>query len=308
MSSSRSSAVSGFWYGLAAYFSWGFFPIYFKAVKAAPPVEVLAHRIVWSTLFLLGLVFARGRLKRGAFASGVPLRPLLLTTLLLSSNWLLYIWAVSHDRVVEASLGYFITPLMNVLLGMAFLRERLNRAQAFSVLLAAGGVTYLTLAQGYFPLISLLLGVSFALYGLVRKRAGIEPTLGLLAETSLLAPLALAYLGWLAWSGQAHWSEGHGRLLGLLALSGAMTSMPLIWFNQAGRLLPLSTLGLMQYLSPIIQLLCGVLLYGEPFTRAYAVTFVCIWASLAVFTADVLRRARSQKRLEPAPERAGAVT
>jgi chloramphenicol-sensitive protein RarD len=285
----------GLTYGFAAYLTWGIVPIYFKAVSVIPAGQVLAHRIVWSTVTLLALTATTGALKRlrTPRALGFRARTLLLTTLLVSTNWLLYIWAVEQNRMVEASLGYFINPLVNVALGVLFLGERLNSTQRAACLLALVGVAFLTVSYGSLPLLSLGLALSFGLYGLLRKRAGVDPTLGLFAETTLLFPLALAYLGWLAAHGALRPAGGEGRLWALIAMSGVITSTPLIWFNEAVRKLPLSTLGLLQYLSPSCQLLLAVLVYREPFLPAYQVAFAFIWASLALYTWDGYRRARS---------------
>jgi chloramphenicol-sensitive protein RarD len=221
----------------------------------------------------------------------------LLTTLLISCNWILYIWSVNSGHVLEASLGYFVNPLVNVLLGVVFLKERLDRRQQLSVGLAAVGVGWLVLSYGRFPWISLTLASTFGLYALVRKRARIDAVAGLLVETALLAPAAGAYLLWLAWRGEAHFGTSTGMSLSLLS-AGAITAFPLVWFTLGVHQLRLSTMGILQYLSPTLQFLLAVLLYREPFTRAHAVTFAFIWASLAIYTGDALAKAR---RREPAP-------
>jgi chloramphenicol-sensitive protein RarD len=296
----------GYGYGLAAYLTWGVVPIYFKAVSSIPALEVVAHRIVWSTLTLLALTSITGTLRRLRTPSALGLRPgtLALTTFFVSSNWLLYIWAVAHDRMVQASLGYFINPLVNVALGVLFLGERLNAVQRTSCALAFVGVAFLTVSYGSVPFLSLGLALSFGLYGLLRKRAGVDPTLGLLAETSLLVPAALGYLGYLATRGQLHPGPSENGLWALVALSGIVTSAPLIWFNEAARRLPLSTLGVLQYVSPTCQLLLAVLVYREPFLRAHQVAFAFIWTSLALYSWDSVRRTRSLSNSAPSGIRA----
>lgn len=282
----------GLAYALAAYLAWGLLPVYFKALRAVPAVEVLAHRVVWSLLLLAGLLAARG----GVAAFRAPFRrdrlPLLaLTTALISTNWLTYIWAVQAGRVLEASLGYFMNPLVNVLLGVAFLGERLSPRQRLAVLLAGAGVAVLVLRAGTFPWISLVLALSFALYGLLRKRAGVDAVGGLLGETALLAPLALGYLAWRAGAGTAAFGAG-ARLSSLLAAAGVITALPLVWFTLGLHRLRLSTIGLVQYVAPSCQFLLAVLLYREPFGGAQAVAFGCIWGSLALYSWEALAYAR----------------
>lgn len=282
----------GLGYALAAYLSWGLLPIYFKALGAVPPLEILSHRVVWSLLLLAGLLGARG----GAGGFALPFRrdrlPLLaVTTGLITTNWLVYIWAVQASRVVEASLGYFLNPLVNVLLGVAFLGETLSARQRVAVALAGAGVLVLLLRAGAFPWIALVLAVSFAFYGLLRKRAGIDAVGGLFAETALLAPAALAYLGARALGGGGTFGVAAGPSL-LLAAAGAVTALPLVWFTLAVHRLRLSTVGLVQYLAPTSQFLLAVLLYREPFGATHATAFACIWASLALYTWDALVRAR----------------
>jgi chloramphenicol-sensitive protein RarD len=257
-----------------------------------PAVEVLAHRVVWSLVLLAALLAARG----GPGAFRAPFRreklPLLaVTTALISTNWLVYIWAVQVGRVLEASLGYFVNPLVNVLLGVAFLGESLSRRQRLAVALAGLGVAVLVVRAGTFPWISLVLAVSFGLYGLLRKRAGVDAVGGLLAETALLAPLALALLGARAAAGEGAFGT-EARLTLLLAAAGVITALPLVWFTLAVHRLRLSTMGLVQYVAPSSQFLLAVLLYREPFGRAHAAAFACIWASLAIYSWDALALAR----------------
>ena len=282
----------GFVAALAAYLAWGTFPIYFKALREVPSLQILAHRIFWSAVFLAGLVTARRRWREVRVAlTGRQLPVYVTTTLLISANWLLFIWAVNAGRVLEASLGYFTNPLVNVLLGAVFLRERLGRRQVVAVALAGAGVLALVLRLGTFPWVSLALALTFALYALVRKKARIDAIVGLLVETLLLAPLAAAYLAVLAARGQGAFGAAPGTTA-LLALAGVITAVPLIWFALGVRALRLSTMGLIQYVTPTCQFLLAVVLYREPFTPWHAIAFGCIWASLAIYSHDALRTRR----------------
>jgi chloramphenicol-sensitive protein RarD len=286
----RDARARGFAAAVAAYSAWGLFPAYFKALRGVPALEVLAHRVVWSMAFLALLVSARGRWGdfAGAFR-GRRLLPYVASTALISTNWLVFIWAVDAGRVLESSLGYFIAPLVNVLLGVVFLRERLGPVQRAAVAIAALGVAALVARLGAFPWVSLALALSFGLYGLVRKQARIDAVVGLLVETALLAPVALAFLGARAAAGAGAFGSTP-RLTLLLAAAGVLTALPLIWFAMGVRTLRLSTMGLLQYIAPSGQLLLAVALYRERFTDAHALAFACIWTSLALCTWDAFRR------------------
>ena len=286
-------SARGLGLALAAFLTWGLFPIYFKALRPVPPLEILAHRVAWSALLLAALLARRG----GPSGFRAPFRgerlPLLaLTTALISVNWLVYIWAVQAGRIVEASLGYFVNPLVNVLLGVAFLRESLSRRQKAAVALAGAGVALLVIRTGAFPWVALVLATSFGLYGLLRKRAAIDSVGGLFGETALLAPAAIAYLAFRAHQGTGALGSGAGVTI-LLAAAGPLTALPLVWFGLALHRLRLSTVGLVQYVTPTSQFLIGVLLYREPFGPAHAAAFACIWASLALYSWDLYVRARS---------------
>jgi chloramphenicol-sensitive protein RarD len=284
---SRAAGV-GVGYAAAAYLTWGLFPLYFRALHGVPAPEVLAHRVVWSAGFMALLVTALRRwpdVLRQARSPGT-LAALASSAVLISTNWLVYIWAVNSGRVVEASLGYFVNPLVTVLLGVAFLRDRLSARQRVAVGLAAVGVLVLVIRAGHFPWVALTLAATFGLYGLVRKRARADAIGGLLTEVALLAPLALAYLAVLARAGQSHFAAAP-RWTVLLAASGVVTAVPLIWFARAVERLRLSTVGLLQYLNPTTQLAIAVFLFGEPFTSVHAIAFGCIWASLALYTTEL---------------------
>lgn len=288
--------VRGLVYGLGAYLFWGLAPVYFKALKAASPLEIASHRAVWSVVVLLLLALVNGRWRglRGWQFSWERLGVYLGTTTLITGNWLLYIWAVNSGRLVEASLGYFINPLVNVLLGAWLLKEPLNRLQLGAIALATGGVLYMVAGYGTFPTISLGLAVSFALYGLLRKKAGVDPQLGLLIETALVAPLAVSFLIARALQGEGAFYFAGTWTTVLLAMAGVVTATPLVWFSHGVRRLPLSTMGFLQYVTPTCGFLLAVLLYDEPFTMHHAVVFGCIWASLIVYSADALLKARSR--------------
>ena len=271
---------------------WGLFPLYWKMLAGVPALEVVAHRTAWGLVAAAALVTVRGR---WAGARAVLARPRTILTLagsaaLIAVNWLMYIWAVVHDHVTEASLGYYVNPLVNVVLGVVVLRESLTRAQKLAVFLAAAGVSVLTLGHGRFPWIALALALTFGLYGLVRKTVEADALTGLLWETALLGPLAVAFLLALAARGSGVFGPDHPRESFLLALGGLVTAVPLVLFAAGARSLPLSTLGLIQYLSPSLQFLLAVFLYREPFTAAHGVTFACIWTALAILTVDVRRR------------------
>jgi chloramphenicol-sensitive protein RarD len=285
-------------YGLAAYGWWGLVPIYFRAVAHVAPLEVLAHRTVWSFLLLLGLLAAtRPGVRPWAPFRDPRTRALLLgTSLLIAANWLVFIWAVTNQRVIEASLGYFINPLVSVLLGRLFLGERLRPAQAVAVALAVAGVVFMTVAIGRVPAVAVALALSFGLYGLLRKKARLGGVEGLLAETGLLLPLALGWLGWLFAAGRPAFGHvGRGTDL-LLVLGGVVTALPLIWFAEAARRLRLATVGFLQYVAPSTQLLLAVAAFGEPFTPAHRVAFPLIWAGLAVYSLDALVALRRDAR------------
>jgi len=281
-------------FGAASFLWWGVAPLYFKAVGSVAPLEVLAHRITWSLAFVVAVLAGRGRLW-ATFRLYGDLRTLatmLVTTCLIAVNWLVFIWSIANDRLVEASLGYFINPLVNVAFGAVFLRERLRRPQLAAVALATLGVAWLTARQGSVPWIALVLAVSFAIYGLLRKLARPTGLQGLALETGLLAPLALAWM--LRRQSQGELAFGHDGLLVtmLLCAAGPITALPLIWYAEGVRRLRLATMGFLQYLAPSLQFLLAVLAFGEAFTHTHAVGFGMIWTALAVYSWDAARNFR----------------
>jgi chloramphenicol-sensitive protein RarD len=281
----------GIAYASAAYLLWGVFPIYFKALLGVAPLEILAHRIVWSLAVCAVLLLLLRRLRWLAELRRQP-RVLLwfvASSVMVTINWFVYIWAVNSGRVVDASLGYFINPLVNVLIGAVFLHERLRRAQWTAVSVAAAGVLWLTWQAGAVPWIGLVLGLSFGIYGLLRKTAALGAIEGLTLETVLLAPIAAVYLIWLVQAGQSEFAQGGATTRLLLLAAGPVTAAPLLLFAAGARRIPFSTLGLLQYLGPSLQLLIGVWLYDEPFAER-APGYVLIWIALAVFSVEGLAR------------------
>lgn len=291
-------------YAILAYTSWGLLPIYWKLFGQTSPVEVLSHRIVWSMVFLTGILLLQQRRSelQQLWQAPKSIALLLATATLLSFNWGLYIYGVNTDRVVETSLGYFINPLVSVSLGFIFLKERLNRGQKLAVLLAAIGVAYFVWQLGQVPWIALLLALTFAFYGLLRKIVPVSPMVGLAVETLLVTPVALGIIGWESFAGAS--PMGNDALITLLFIgSGVTTSMPLLWFNNAAKRLRLSTLGFFQYLAPSLQLLLGVFLYREPFTQTHAVTFGFIWSAIALYLYSSTEKASTHSTPDPAAKK-----
>ncbi len=280
---------------LSAFIVWGLMPLYFRAVGSVPPFEIVAHRMLWSVLFLAGLlafVPATGGLRGLGAIWRQPrlLATLALTALLTGSNWLVFVWSVDAGRVLEAALGYFINPLVSVLLGRLCLGERLRPLQRLAVAVAAAGVAWRVWELGSLPWIPLFLAGSFGLYGLLRKRAPVDAVRGLFVETLIVAPLAAAWLLWQAQRGALGF--GADPLIdALLPLAGVLTAIPLMLFAFGARRLPLATVGFLQYIAPSINLLVAVFVFGEPFDRAQLLSFGLIWTALAIYTVDLLRLA-----------------
>jgi chloramphenicol-sensitive protein RarD len=298
----------GVWYAAAAYTLWGVFPIYIKSLQAVPAVEILAHRVVWSLVFVTALLTIQHHWNwlRSLVAKPAIMGRFVATATVVSMNWGVYIWAINSDRVVDASLGYFINPLVNVLLGALLLGERLRSVQWAAVAIAALGVAWLTVQAGTLPWIGLVLAVSFGTYGLLRKTASLGALEGLTLETALLFPLAFSYLIWLAIHHQNTFVQASDSMRWMLVAAGPVTAVPLLLFAAGARRIPFTLLGLLQYIGPSIQLLLGVWLYHEPFAPAKAAGYAMIWAALVLYTAETLwqnwRRAPAPATSADAPK------
>ena len=300
---------SGILYGLSAYVLWGMFPLFFKQLQAASAIEVVLHRMVWSLVFVL-IVLAV--LRRWNWLGDVRRSPALLgkfavSALLLAGNWLSYVWAVNNGHVLDASLGYFILPLINVALGFVFLHERPRKAQWVAFALAATGVLWMAVQSGHVPWLALLIAMTFGFYGLMRKTATLGALEGMSLETMLLAPLAVVALLWAGPSGPgSQWPAHDAHTWLFFLLSGPVTAIPLLLFAAGARRVPLSTMGFLQYITPSILALMGVFLYGEPFAGPRAVGFVFIWVALALYTAEGLWAGRRAAKLATQTNAVGA--
>ena len=292
---------SGYLYGMAALTSWGLLPVYWKQLAAVPSLEVIGHRAVWSVVFLLLFCIARGVASELFSVLKAPRKVamLALTGGLIASNWLVYVWGVTHGMLVESSLGYFLSPLVTIGLGAFFLHEHLSLTKKYAVGLASLGVLLKTVSAGTVPWLGLFLAFSMSFYGFLRKKLGVSSLVGLTVETMILAPVALSYLLYLSAHNESHFvSEGISTTT-LLVLTGVCTSLPLMWFVRAGQLLPLSTLGILQYLSPTLQLLLAVVAFGEPMTGGALISFSLIWAAIALYLQSDM-----MKKPLPEPKRA----
>lgn len=298
--SGDSERLNGLPEAVAAYTIWGFMPLFFKQLQGISPVEIVAHRVVWSVILVVAILWARKGLGdfRNAIVDPRTRRFMLASTTLIAVNWLIYIWAITNQHILAGSLGYYINPLINVTLGMLFFRERMNSTQTVAMVLATAGVVVLANESLASIWISLALASTFALYGMVRKMAPVGSLPGLACETTLLLPFALGYVLWAAAYDPTP-GFGHAPLTdGFLIAGGAMTTIPLLLFASAARKMPLSTLGFIQFIGPTIQFMLGVFVYDEPFTRAHAICFALIWSAVAVFCVDSVRRSR---RARPVP-------
>jgi len=292
----------GVLYGIVAYGLWGLFPIYWKALQSVRPEEILCHRTIWSLFFLLALLVYRKRV-RGLLSKLSPgiVLIFMLTGGILFLNWYIFIWAVNGGHILDASLGYFINPLVSVLLGIGFLRERPRRWQWISIALVGIAVVVLTVGYGVFPWIALVLAVSFGFYGYLRKVAVLSSLEGLSLEVVLLFVPALVFLLYLERNGHAAFGHASAFVTFLLVMAGVVTPMPLLFFASAARRITLTNLGFLQYLSPTCQLILGVALYGEKLPQFRAIGFALVWASLAIYTVDVLVARRRVVVCEPTP-------
>jgi chloramphenicol-sensitive protein RarD len=292
-------AGKGFVPAAAAFAIWGLFPLYFHLLQGISAVQVIAHRVVWSCVFVLAWLAVRGELAalRATLADRAVVARLVVTALLISVNWLVYVWGVVNDRVVEASLGYFIGPLVNVLLGVVFLSERLTRAQWIAVALAGAGVTYLAVMAGGPPWIALMRAFSFACYGLIRKIVKVESLPGLATETLVLVPAAAVYLLWCESVGSG--ALGHAGLIStaLLIGTGPLTAITLFLYTYGTRLLPYSTVGVLQFITPTLQFACGVFALHEPFDGTRAIGFTAIWTALIIYAGEGWRLSRAPRAI-----------
>lgn len=285
---------------IGAYTMWGIAPIYFKSLSEVSPLEILSHRVVWS-FFLLAFLLHLGRSWRNVrdtLTSKPKMTYLVATSLLVGANWLTFIWAVNANHMLDASLGYYINPLINVVLGMIFLGERLRKLQWFAVGLATIGVLIQIVAFGSIPVVAIALAFSFGLYGLLRKKVSLEAQTGLFIETLVMLPAAAIYLLFIADSATSDLAANPITLNLLLIAAGIVTTLPLLCFTGAATRLKLSTLGFFQYIGPSLMFLLAVLIYGEAFTTDKAVTFAFIWSALVIFSFDGLRHNKKSKRTQ----------
>lgn len=298
MEEEQKQKVIGAWNGAFAYLIWGVLPLYWKALDGILAEEILAHRILWSfVLMIVVLVILK---KWGSFLKDLKiiitnkrlLLSVILSGILISGNWLIYIWAVNHNHVLETSLGYYINPLISVLLGIMVLKERLSVLQVGSFILAASGVVVLTLQYGKFPWVSLSLALSFGLYGLVKKKVNLSSTTGLTVETMVVTPLAVLYLISLFIGGKAHFAHISVSTDLLLIGTGVVTAIPLLLFAESAKRVPLTMLGFLQYISPTITLILGVFVFHEQFTKTHFIAFSCIWLALVIYSLSNMKRIR----------------
>jgi chloramphenicol-sensitive protein RarD len=289
---------TGIAFAVMAYGLWGVTPIYWKVTQAIPAAEMLALRVLWTAVLMIAGLAAFGKLSslRDILQDVRRLVASVLAALLLGVNWLVFIYAVQTDRILATSLGYYINPLVSVVLGLVVLRERLTRLQALAVLIAAFGIAWFTAVQGALPWIAGALAVSFGFYGLIRKLVQELPPAALAAEMLTLSPLAIAYVLWRVEQGESFVASAGPSFHLLVSAAGLVTAAPLLSFHAAARRLPLVAIGMLQYIAPSLTLGLAVWIYGEPFSVAHAVTFGCVWTGLALFTAESLRVTRAVTR------------
>ncbi|WP_214721090.1 EamA family transporter RarD [Exiguobacterium sp. s192] len=288
---------SGLFATLAAYVIWGLLPIYWKLLASVSSEEILAHRIVWSFIFLLLLLYVQKALPKftGALKNPFTRRLFFLNGLIISMNWFIYIWAVNHNFIVEASLGYYINPIVSIIFGVFFFREKLSRIEWLAILLATIGVLILTIGYGKFPWISLALAFSFGFYGVVKKQRPLESTVSLTIETLAPLPIAILFLGYMGVSGQETFTSSGFVTTGLV-LTGVITAVPLLLFGFGAQRIPFTVVGFLQFVAPTLSLAIGVLLYDEPFTGTHLIAFTFIWSAAFVFTLNGLLIRKKQLR------------
>ncbi len=290
----RAAVGPGYTAAICAFVIWGFFPLYLIGLTRVSALQITAHRIAWSLVFVIAWLAVTRELPklRAAMVRKEVLLRLAVSAFFICVNWIGFAWAVNHDRVLDVSLAYYIGPLLNILLGVFVLSERLDRMQWTAVAFAAAGVTYLAIIAGHAPWLALMVGASFALYGLIRKTVAVEALPGLAVETVLLTPFAVAYLIWCEAAGIGSFTHMSGLVDGLLLASGVVTAVPLVLFAYGARRIPLSTMGVIQFIGPSLQLLCGLVVFGEPFPRARAMGFVFIWIGLSIYAVNGWRKSR----------------
>ncbi len=292
----QTNAKKGVLLAIGAYTMWGIAPIYFKTITFVPALEILSHRVIWSFFFLAIIIHFSHQWRNvvSIFQSKSKMLYLIATALLIGGNWLIFIWAINANHMLDASLGYYINPLINVVFGMLFLGERLRKLQWFAVGLAAIGVAIQIVVFGSVPVVAFSLALSFAFYGLLRKKVSVNGQTGLFIETLVLLPIAFIYLTWFANSATSSMADNDLHLNILLISAGIVTTLPLLCFTGAATKLKLSTLGFFQYIGPSLMFLLAVLIYGESFSTDKAITFVFIWGALVVFSYDGLTQGRKR--------------
>ncbi len=291
MKTSTDESRLGMIYAVCAFAFWGLIPIYFKQVSSVGAFEVLIHRIIWSVVVLILLIIITKQIDivKDLFKSLTKLKYLVLSSFLVSTNWVIFIWAVSHNQIVETSLGYFINPLVNVVLGYLFFQERMNRNQYIAIFIASIAVSYQIVSLGEIPIISLALAFSFGLYGLVRKKIAIASIPGLFVETIVILPFALAYFCYLLDNNTNYFMAGDSYLTFMLCLGGIITVIPLLLFNGAATRMKLTTLGFFQYIGPTIAFCVAIFVYNEPMNSDKMITFILIWIALVIFSWDGIK-------------------
>ncbi|MFC3166566.1 EamA family transporter RarD [Paracoccus fontiphilus] len=291
-------SLTGLILAIATYVMWGFLPLFMKQLAHVPPSEVIAHRVLWSLPIALVVLLWQRRSAEVMAALRQPrlLGMAMITAALISVNWMIYVWAVGNDHALDAALGYYINPLFSILMGATLLRERLNRAQVAAIALASLAVVVLTVQLGRLPLVAIGLMLTWGFYAYCKKSLPLGPTQGFTLEVLLLAPLALAYVVWLAACGQSHFATGSLTDTLLLIGCGPVTAVPLICYATAAKQLRLSTIGILQYIAPTMIFLTAVLIFGEPFGAAQMIAFPMIWAALVIYTLSMLRGAGARRR------------
>lgn len=296
-----SGKLQGWHYALLCYLTWGMFPIYWYPINQSgmPAEQILAQRVVWSAVFaiILLLIFQQGRAVINAFKQPKVLGIFFLSSFMIGLNWLAYLWAITNEHILDASLGYFINPILNVFVGYLVLKEQLNKAQLLSVSFAIAGILWLAIPAGQVPWVALILAASFCIYGLIRKLAPMEPLSGLALETLLMSPFAIAYLCFCYNQNILVFGELNSLQMTVLLCSGAATTIPLLWFAMGARRISMSLLGMLQYISPSLQFLCGVLIFNEKLSAERSVGYILVWIGVIIFLLSMKKtRAKNTKK------------